>query len=109
MGCTSLLPLEEPHEILKDLLHGSNAKSKLFRKNIRAYNSMTALVSLGAQIDETFSKNRGVHNFWVHGSLYHRVGALLPNEARQEVHTMHKCTCMTQSMNCKTIWVGCLV
>lgn len=84
LGRVSLLPLEEPPEILRDLLHGTNAKSKSFRKNIRAYNSVMAFVSLGAQIDERFSKDRGVHNFRVHGSIYHRVGALLPNEARQE-------------------------
>ena len=82
LGRVSLLPLEEPLEILKGLLHENDAKRKLFRKDIRAYDSSLAFVSLGAQIDDGFFGNQGVHNFWVHGSIYHHVGNLLLKDSR---------------------------
>ena len=78
----SLLPLEEPLEVLKALFHGNDVKSKMFKSNIIAYNSVMAFVSLGAQIDEIFSWNGDIHNFQVHGSVYHCIGNLLLDESR---------------------------
>ena len=39
-----------------------------------------AFASLGAQIDERFTRGRGVHTFRVHGTIYHNIGPLMPDE-----------------------------
>ena len=83
-GKVSLLPLMGPPPALRDLLHGDDNKSKMFRKNIRAYNSSLAFVSLGAQIDEQFSRGGGVYTFRIHGTTYHRIGTLLPDGTQRD-------------------------
>lgn len=48
--------------------------------NIRAYNQMFAMTSLGANIDETVNVGRGPHVFKVSGQIYHRIGHFCPLE-----------------------------
>lgn len=49
-----------------------------FIDNIRAYNQMFAMTSLGATIDETVNVGRGPYVFKVSGNIYHRIGKLCP-------------------------------
>ena len=48
-------------------------KSKDFLKNIRAYNNIMAMASLGTDHQPEFGPN-----FKVQGKLSHRIGSLLP-------------------------------
>ena len=62
-GKVFLLPLHDPPTTLKDLLIGDDNESKEFRKNMCAYNSSLAFVSLGAHLDDQFCRGRGVYSF----------------------------------------------
>lgn len=84
-GKISLAPLQCPPPALRDLLLGSDVESRAFRKNIRAYNSSLAFVYLGAHLDGEFTRGGGVYTFCIHGSTYHSIGPLVPNEGAREV------------------------
>ena len=84
-GKVNLPPMLEPPPYLLDLYTSSHTDASHFRKNIRAYNSLLACTSFGANIDETF-QGRGVSNFKIHGQIYHRIGSLLPNEGQNPVY-----------------------
>lgn len=49
-------------------------------ENIRAYNQMFAMTSLGAEIDNSINMGRGPYVFKILGQLYHRVGSLCPEQ-----------------------------
>lgn len=61
-GKVNLPPLLEPPSYLLNLYTSSNPDANLFRKNIRAYNSILACTSFGANIDERF-QGQGISNF----------------------------------------------
>ncbi|PWA59799.1 helitron helicase-like domain-containing protein [Artemisia annua] len=49
-----------------------------FLKNIRAYNQMFSMTSLGASIDDSVNVGRGPYIFKVSGQIYHRIGRFCP-------------------------------
>nr|GEV08926.1 helitron helicase-like domain-containing protein [Tanacetum cinerariifolium] len=49
-----------------------------FLENIRAYNQMLSMTSLGVNIDETINNGRGPYVFKISGQLYHWIGSLCP-------------------------------
>ncbi|PWA82762.1 helitron helicase-like domain-containing protein [Artemisia annua] len=49
-----------------------------FLTNIRAYNQMFSMTSLGATIDESVNIGRGPYVFKVSGQIYHRIGHFCP-------------------------------
>ncbi|GJZ29208.1 hypothetical protein Tco_0573855 [Tanacetum coccineum] len=51
-----------------------------FMENIRAYNQMFSMTSLGAHIDESVNNGRGPYVFKIFGQLYHWLGSLCPAE-----------------------------
>uniref|UniRef100_U9UV61 Helitron helicase-like domain-containing protein n=1 Tax=Rhizophagus irregularis (strain DAOM 181602 / DAOM 197198 / MUCL 43194) TaxID=747089 RepID=U9UV61_RHIID len=54
---------------------------KPYIDSIRAYNSIFAFTSLGANIDEDLANAKeGVYTFRIQGALYHRIGGLMPKE-----------------------------
>jgi hypothetical protein len=77
-----LPPLSIPPPDLWNLMTGSNKKSRDFRSNIRAYNSILAFTSMGANIDRSLERN-GIYSFRIHGALYHRMGSLIPTASEQ--------------------------
>ena len=72
--------LLDPPEELKLLMHSSTTTGRAFLKSIRIYNSALAFASLGAHVDERFTRGGGVYSFRVHGQIYHNIGTLLPSE-----------------------------
>jgi hypothetical protein len=64
---------------LKDLLtfDGDDASSTFLRL-IRHYNSMFCFTSLGAHVDESVNMGNGPYVFKMGGSVYHRIGSLIP-------------------------------
>ena len=46
--------------------------------NIRAYNQMFAMTSLGAKLDDSINTGRGSYVFRVSGQIYHWIGGLCP-------------------------------
>nr|GFA12666.1 helitron helicase-like domain-containing protein [Tanacetum cinerariifolium] len=51
-----------------------------FMENIRAYNQMFSMTSLGARVDESINIGRGPYVFKISGQLYHWLGSLCPAE-----------------------------
>ncbi|XP_061968321.1 uncharacterized protein LOC133691732 [Populus nigra] len=63
---------------LLDLAFGE--ASKKFRTNIRAYNSMFAFTSIGANIDHSVNRQPGPYVFKINGHCHHLMGSLLPSD-----------------------------
>ncbi|GJU81562.1 DNA helicase, partial [Tanacetum coccineum] len=62
-------------EYIKTLL-----ENRHFLENIRAYNQMFSMTSLGARVDESINNGRGPYVFKISGQLYHWIGSLCPSE-----------------------------
>ena len=68
---------QKPPDLLCNLLTQLTPEGKKFRNNIRMYNQALAFASIGADLDESIT-GKGVYNFKIQGSVYHRIGPLLP-------------------------------
>ena len=79
-GDVKLHALLDAPEELKLLMHNSTTTGRAFLKSICIYNSALAFASLGAHVDEQFTRGGGVYSFRVHGQIYHNIGTLLPSE-----------------------------
>ncbi|GKE91718.1 hypothetical protein Tco_1572813, partial [Tanacetum coccineum] len=55
-------------------------KDRHFIENIRAYNQMFSMTSLGTRVDESVNIGRGPYVFKISGQLYHWLGSLCPAE-----------------------------
>nr|GEV62224.1 DNA helicase [Tanacetum cinerariifolium] len=55
-------------------------RDRHFIENIRAYNQMFSMASLGARIDETVNVGQGPYVFKISSQLYHWLGSLCPEE-----------------------------
>ncbi|XP_050154244.1 uncharacterized protein LOC126628552 [Malus sylvestris] len=66
---------------LDHLLNPKNSPSCLtFKTNVRSYNSMMAVTSMGAKVDALINKGRGPYVFKINGQVHHLMGSLLPTE-----------------------------
>ncbi|KIK75373.1 hypothetical protein PAXRUDRAFT_88495, partial [Paxillus rubicundulus Ve08.2h10] len=52
--------------------------SKEFRHNMRQYNNVLAMMSVGGQVDNSVNNGHGPYVYKIHGEVYHRMGSLLP-------------------------------
>ncbi|KAI2490305.1 helicase [Fragilaria crotonensis] len=70
-----LSSLDPTPNVLMDLFHAH----ELFMPHIRAYNSALSFASIGANVDDALiDRSCGIYTFRIHGSMYHRLGSLLP-------------------------------
>nr|GEX22306.1 helitron helicase-like domain-containing protein [Tanacetum cinerariifolium] len=53
-------------------------RDRHFLENIRAYNKMFSMTSLGARVDDSINVGRGPYVFKILGELYHLLGSLSP-------------------------------
>ncbi|KAK4394530.1 hypothetical protein Sango_1607300 [Sesamum angolense] len=61
------------------LFTDQSAEGRIFRQNIRAYNHVFSFTSLGVALDQSLAPfDQGIYTFRAHGSIYHRIGSLLP-------------------------------
>lgn len=77
-GKVELPLLKDPPPTLSKLLDNTDAKSRHFIENIRAFNMMFSFTSLGGKVDSSINQGRGPYVFRLHGQNYHRIGSLLP-------------------------------
>nr|GEX37961.1 helitron helicase-like domain-containing protein [Tanacetum cinerariifolium] len=54
-----------------------------FIENIRAYNQMFSMTSLGANVDNSINNGKGPYVFRVSGQIYHWIGAMCPEEGER--------------------------
>ena len=79
-----VLPQLSPiNEELKQLLIGSQPINKLFRSNIRAYNSRFSFISLGHTPDNRFKNSGYNYSFSISGSMYHLIGPIIPQNTNE--------------------------
>ncbi|XP_040361620.1 uncharacterized protein LOC112202949 [Rosa chinensis] len=77
------IKLEKPKPtpaFLEKLLDPNNGlESRLFRENIRVYNSMFSFTSMGAAIDYKINTGSGPYVFKISGQVHHLMGSMLPS------------------------------
>ncbi|KAF9472798.1 hypothetical protein BDN70DRAFT_909035 [Pholiota conissans] len=89
--------IESPPEPLRNLLTSMDPKSALFRDDMWKYNRAFAFTSLGVSEDDTInwtqpdehghSRPKGPPVFRICKELYHRSGALLPDEGKIAIYS----------------------
>ncbi|RID62520.1 hypothetical protein BRARA_E01587 [Brassica rapa] len=72
-GRIKLPIIRDPPIELENLLNEPS-----FRSNIRVFNSLLSMCSMGAEIDYSIVNSGGPFCFKVHGENYHSIGSLLP-------------------------------
>ena len=81
MGKINLKQLEGPPAYLQSLMYGNESdEAKMFRDNIRIYNTMFSFTSMGGRIDKSINTGGAPHVFRLNGQNHHRIGTLLPLE-----------------------------
>ncbi|XP_075512051.1 uncharacterized protein LOC142547573 [Primulina tabacum] len=79
-GSTNLDHIPSPTE-LQELYATDNEEGRHFRQFIRAYNHVFSFTLMGVSLDESLATGtHGIYTFRAHGSIYHSIGSLLPNE-----------------------------
>lgn len=74
-----LSPFTPTPVYIKHLLQRDDEECKEFKRNIRGYNNALSFTSLGVNLDTSVhNSNGGAFCFRIHGSLYHRIGSVLP-------------------------------
>ena len=72
--------LKKTPPLLNELLDPlGGQQSKTFRTQIRNYNAMFAMTSIGGKVDNKVNNGRGPYIFRLNGQTHHRIGTLLPN------------------------------
>ncbi|CAG8599584.1 20041_t:CDS:2 [Cetraspora pellucida] len=69
----SLPPLQELPFPLNALLTRMDLSARLFRQNIRMYNSALAFTSMGAKIDGNITGTAGIYSFRIYDEMYHNI------------------------------------
>jgi hypothetical protein len=78
-GQVKLPLLKKPPTVLEELLNPLRSQhSKKFKTQIRSYNAMFAMTSMGGKIDHRINDGRGPYIFRLNGQNHHRIGTLLP-------------------------------
>jgi len=78
-GNVKLPLLKDSPALINNLLTGDDALSRNFRENIRIYNMIFAMTSLGGRVDNSMPKGKGPNMFRLQGGNYHLIGSLKPN------------------------------
>ncbi|KAM5582463.1 hypothetical protein ABKV19_002737, partial [Rosa sericea] len=72
-------PVQSPPE-MAELFSAETPRGAHFRRNIRAYNHVFSFTSMGVHVDQNLATGGGTFTFRAQGSIYHKIGTLLPNE-----------------------------
>lgn len=81
VGKVVLPLLQKPPPLLDALLHNRHPLSTHFIDNIRNYNNMFAITSMGGRIDYSVNQGRGPYCFRMGGQNSHLIGSLLPKQS----------------------------
>ncbi|KAM3739279.1 hypothetical protein ACB098_08G012800 [Castanea mollissima] len=82
-GKVKLPLLKKPPPLIDELFDPlGSQRSKTFRTQIRTYNAMFAMTSMGGKIDSRINDGRHPYIFKLNGQNHHRIGTLLPNDGQ---------------------------
>ncbi|OMO68755.1 DNA helicase PIF1, ATP-dependent [Corchorus capsularis] len=85
-GTIRLPPTRLTPQFLRELMDPAGPRrSRLFRENIRVYNSLFQFTSFGGKMDQEINQKPGPFTFSLNGLCYHRMGCILPGEGRMLV------------------------
>lgn len=83
-GGSIILPLYTPPQpLLRLLTREDPSLSRHFFDNIRWYNAMFAMTSMGVMVINAINDGHGAYVFKISGQLCHRIGSLLPAQGRR--------------------------
>lgn len=88
-GQVSLAARPAPPIALLQLYTGQHAEAKIFRQQLRSLNTTFQFTSCGAKLDPHMVQ--GIGNFRICGSVYHRIGSLLPAAGQQPRYAQLYC------------------
>lgn len=72
-------PIQPLSEFLRELLsHEGGPRSSKFQENIRAYNSIFAFTSMGANVNNNVNDKPRPSIFQINGQSHHKIGSLIP-------------------------------
>ncbi|GKC38872.1 hypothetical protein Tco_1051256 [Tanacetum coccineum] len=77
LGRITLRPPPEYPQYFKELYNDAH-----FMDNIRAYNQMFSMTSLGANVDSLVNNGKGPYVFRVSGQIYHWIGSMCSDEGK---------------------------
>jgi hypothetical protein len=77
-GDIEIVPCRRLPELLHNLYHSHDRRSRFFLDNIRSFNSMFAFTSVGGRIDNSLNDGNGPPVDVMNGENYHHIGSLLP-------------------------------
>ena len=80
-GHVKVSPVSEPPNLLKTLLLRNSSRSNHFLRNIRAYNSAFASMTLTGH--EYKFHGKGPYCFRINGQIYHKISQLLPEPGQE--------------------------
>ncbi|KAL4626567.1 hypothetical protein ACB092_05G106000 [Castanea dentata] len=82
-GKVKLPLLKKPPPLIDELLDPLGSQgSKTFRTQIRTYNAMFAMTSMGGKVDSRINDGRHPYIFKLNGQNHHIIGTLLPNDGQ---------------------------
>lgn len=79
-GQVKLPLLKESPLVIKNLLTGTDEKSKYYQLNLRALNMVFSFTSLGGKVDNSCANGIGPQMFQLQGENYHLMGSMKPDE-----------------------------
>lgn len=82
-GKVELPQLKRPPDLLMDLFHKKDKRSKYFLDHIRSFNMMFSFTSLGGKINTSMNDGNAPPMFIMNGENYHQMGSLLPQDGSQ--------------------------
>ena len=82
-----LSPISEPPPVLHKLLTSSTPHAQKFRDGICQYNSAFASTLVAVDVDQSVLNGCGCYSFRMHGKMYHKMGALVPQHGQQPVYS----------------------
>ena len=76
-GKVILPPLQKLPSPLDILLTGNDSRSRLFKQNIRIYNSALSFTSIGVKINQQITDTSRIYTFCIYEEMYHSISTLL--------------------------------
>jgi len=77
-GKNQLPQLKRPPDLLMDLFHKKDKRSKYILDHIRSFNMMFSFTSLGGKVNTSINDGNAPPMFIMNGENYHQMGSLLP-------------------------------
>jgi len=114
-GLIQLPYQRRPPDLLLNLMNGQEPRSKHFRENIQAYNSMLCFTSMGGKVRSNSRGGGGPPQFILSGQNFHQIGSLILDEGSTPkfvqlyiYDTLNEISKRCSHFRYKSYWVYCI-